>query len=96
MKKNQSSNYKLSSIINYQQWLKENKNNKILKREKKLKQAQDAQLSTGLFNKVDGNSDNEQHGENEEIDWENEEMDYELVPRTMNSKKLLKHYLLKP
>lgn len=60
-----------------------------IEKRKKLKQAQDAQLSTGLFNKVDGNSDNEQHGENEEIDWENEEMDYELVPRTMNSKKVV-------
>ena len=56
-----------------------------IEKRKKLKQEQDAQLSTGLFNKVGNESESEK--EENQIDWENEEMDYELIPRVNNSKK---------
>ncbi|EMG47619.1 NOC3 Nucleolar complex-associated protein 3 [Candida maltosa Xu316] len=67
---------------------RKNKQQDIEKR-KKLKQQQDAQLATGLFNNVD-NSDQEG-----EVDWENEEMDYELVPRKANTKKLVESLPIK-
>ena len=56
-----------------------------LEKKKKLKQSQDEQLSTGLFNNVGQHDDEEE----EEIDWDNQEMDYELVPRKITTKKTI-------
>ena len=55
-----------------------------LEKKKKLKQSQDEQLSTGLFNNVGQHDDEE-----EEINWDNQEMDYELVPRKITTKKTI-------
>ncbi|CCG25089.1 intranuclear transport and DNA replication mediator [Candida orthopsilosis Co 90-125] len=55
-----------------------------LEKRKKIKQAQDAQLSTGLFN---GDIDEETYVNGH--DWENEEQDYELRPRKMKEKHLI-------
>ncbi|KAI5965037.1 hypothetical protein KGF57_000830 [Candida theae] len=55
-----------------------------LEKRKKIKQAQDAQLSTGLFN---GDIDEEEYANGH--DWENEEQDYELRPRKMKEKHLV-------
>lgn len=62
-----------------------------LEKKKKLKQSQDEQLSTGLFNNVgqgqhQGDDDDE---EGDEIDWDNQEMDYELIPRKITTKKTI-------
>ena len=62
-----------------------------LEKKKKLKQSQDEQLSTGLFNNVgqgqhQGDDDDK---EGDEIDWDNQEMDYELIPRKITTKKTI-------
>lgn len=55
---------------------KRKQNKEVESKRKKVKQQQDAQLSTGLF------SSNHDSPENDEIrDWDNEEQDYELKPR---------------
>lgn len=55
---------------------KRKQNKEVESKRKKVKQQQDAQLSTGLF------SSSHDSPENDEIrDWDNEEQDYELKPR---------------
>ncbi|KAG7664921.1 uncharacterized protein J8A68_001559 [[Candida] subhashii] len=63
---------------------KRKNNAQALEKRKKLKQENDAQLSTGLFSSAKNTGDYEDE-EEPSNDWENDEQDYELRPRTHNA-----------
>lgn len=58
---------------------KRRQNKESESKRKRLKQQQDAQLSTGLF------SNNNEPEEIEKRNWDNEEQDYELKPRSQRN-----------
>ncbi|CAK9442364.1 uncharacterized protein LODBEIA_P61070 [Lodderomyces beijingensis] len=74
-----------------------------IERRKKVKQEQDSQLSTGLFN-GEISQGNEEEVEEEDVanqdhqgfvNWENEEQDYELRPRKLKEKHMVESLPIK-
>ncbi|KAI5959916.1 uncharacterized protein KGF55_005148 [Candida pseudojiufengensis] len=66
-----------------------------IERRKKLKQDQDAQLSTGLFNEEIQSDIEDGEAEENSKDWENEEQEYELRPRQMKEKHMVESLPIK-